>query len=68
MIEQQRYTEMFVQKFSIDPDIYGNIGKLLKTTFKFMVALQSMGHVPNSCLNFMKPGYQNGPYSLIFFV
>ena len=55
MIEQKRYTAMLVQHFSIHPNIYGSIGKLLKKTFKFMVALQSMGHGSNSCLNFMKP-------------
>ena len=33
MIEEERYTEMLVQHFSINPDIYGNVGKLLKTTF-----------------------------------
>ena len=68
MIEEQRYTEMLVQNFSIDPDIYGSIGKLLKITFKFIVALQSMGHVFNSCLNFMKPGSQNVTYLFLFFV
>ena len=30
MIEDERYTEMLVQHFSINPDIYGNVGKLLK--------------------------------------
>ena len=29
MIEQQRYTEMLVQHFPINPDTYGNVGKLL---------------------------------------
>ena len=58
--EHQRYTKMLVQNFSIDPDMYGNIRKMLKTTFKFMVALQSKGHLSNSCLKLMKPWSQNG--------
>ena len=53
---------MLIWRFSMDPDMYNDVGKLPKQHFNVWLFSNPGEKDSNSCCNFMKPGSQSGTY------